>query len=221
DPVDEADQGQKPTARERAEHDAERAAAHDRVELVAVQHEQLAAAARRVQRLALHLEVTPIRADEGAQVVVMIAGDVDHAHALAAALHEQLEHLGMALRPEEAVPQAFEIDDVADEIQGLAAHVPQEIEQHVDAACARSEMHVRQKNGAQRPAVAHGRSQRLEFRSVDEWMMRAGSVMRTDMDRKSDLRLNNASQAPAERPRYSLERNKNSSAMPKRAAVSR
>src|SRR5690606_7876651 len=124
---------------------------------------------------------------ERTQVVVVIAGNVDDAHALAATLHQQLQHFAVALRPKKAMPQAFDVDDVADEIQRLAAHVPQEVEQQIDAAGARPQVYVREKDGAQRPALARGRGQRSGFPSMEEAMMRAGSVMCTDIDRKSGV----------------------------------
>ena len=114
-----------------------------RIEFVAVQHQQAATLARRVHAAAEHFDVLEPQPDERAHVVVVIAGDVDDPRSVLALLQQQPQHLGVRRRPMEAAAQAFEIDDVADEIQRVAARVAQKIEQQLHPAGPRTEMHVR------------------------------------------------------------------------------
>jgi hypothetical protein len=48
----------------------------------------------------------------------------------------------MARRPVKAVAQAFEIDDVADEVQELAVRLSQKVEQQADSTRPGTEMDV-------------------------------------------------------------------------------
>src|SRR5690606_14199370 len=97
---------------------------------------------------------------EAADVVVVVARNVDYARAVEALLQNRSQDLVMALRPIEVVAQALEIDDVADEIQHVATRATQKVEQQRRAARARSEVHVRYPHGSQRIHV-HG-AHRLE-----------------------------------------------------------
>ena len=125
----EAVQREEPPAREAAQRNAERAAAHDGVELIAVHDEQPAAVARRVDGLRGDFDVAEFHADCGVQIVIVITGYVDDASAFLALLQEQLQRFRVARGPVEVLAQVLEVDDVADEIELLAARVAQEIEQ--------------------------------------------------------------------------------------------
>jgi hypothetical protein len=45
------------------------------------------------------------------------------------------------------------VDDVADQVEGLALHVPDEVEQQLGLAAAGAQVHVRDEDGA---VVVHG-----------------------------------------------------------------
>ena len=73
-----------------------------------------------------------------AHAIIMIARNIDHLDALARQAQDLLDHVIVALRP---IPAAFHlpaINDVADQIEGLALHFPDEIKQkrRLTAACA-------------------------------------------------------------------------------------
>src|SRR5690606_12877920 len=68
---------------------------------------------------------------------------------LEAFLQDRAQDLVVAFRPVEVPAQAFEIDDVADEVQDVAARAAQEIEEQRGATGARSEMHVGYPHGPQ------------------------------------------------------------------------
>ena len=146
----EAIQREQAPACEAAEPNAERRAAHDGVELIAVRDEQAAAVARRVDRVARDLDVAELHARERVQVVIVVAGDVDDPRAFLALLQQQAQDLGVARGPVEALAQILDVDDVADEIEDVAARMAQEVEQQIDAAFARAQVDVGQPDGAER-----------------------------------------------------------------------
>ena len=136
-PVHEAIELEQAAAREAAEQHAERAAPNHGVELIAVRHEQTAPGARGVNRLERDFDVAERRPCERAQLVVVIAGDVDDPRSVAAHLEQRAQHVHVARGPVEALAQALEIDDVADKIEQLAARAPQEVEDEIHAAVTR------------------------------------------------------------------------------------
>src|SRR5262249_19033483 len=111
------------------EQNLERAALQDRVELVPMEHQQPAAGAGRMHGSALNLDVAETDADERAQVLVVVAGNVDYARPLLALLQEQAQRFSVGLGPVERAPETLEVDDVADEVERVAARPAQEIEQ--------------------------------------------------------------------------------------------
>ncbi len=135
-PMREAVQRQQAPAREAAEPNSERPAAHDVVELVTVCDEQAAPCARRMDRVARDLDVAELEPRERVQVVIVIAGNVDDPRALLALLQQQAQGFGVTGRPVEALAQVLEIDDVADEIEDVTARMAQEVEQQIDSALA-------------------------------------------------------------------------------------
>ena len=149
-PVHEPIQREQAAACEAAEPDAERPAAHDVVELVAVRDEQAAAVARRMDRVARDLDVAELEPGERVQVVIVVAGNVDDPRAFLALLQQQAQDLGVARGPVEALAQVLEVDDVADEIEDVTARMAQEVEQQIDAAFAGAQVDVGQPDGAER-----------------------------------------------------------------------
>ena len=86
-----------------------------------------------------------------AQELVVIAGDVDDARALAALAQQLLHHVVVRLRPVPGAAQPPAVDDVADQIDRLGVVVAQEIEQELGLGRLRAEMDV---GDEQRPEFA-------------------------------------------------------------------
>ena len=122
--------------------------ADDAVELVAVDHQQLAAVRRLVDRLVLDPHVAEGELAVLPRRLVVVAGDVDDVGALARLAHDLLHHVVVALRPVPPALQAPAVDDVADQVQMLALVLLEEVEQQLGLATARSEMDVGQEDGA-------------------------------------------------------------------------
>ena len=75
-------------------------------------------------------------------VVVVIARYVDDPRAFLALLSNTRNTSVWLVGQKKLLPQALEIDDVADEVQRVAAGLPQEIEQELYAARARPQVNV-------------------------------------------------------------------------------
>jgi len=91
-----------------------------------------------------------------AQKLVVIAGNVDDAHALARLAQELLHHVVVRLRPIPARAQLPPVDDVADEVDRIGVVVAQEVEQPIGLAAFGSEMHVGDEQRAKRPCASRG-----------------------------------------------------------------
>ena len=89
-----------------------------------------------------HLDAAEMRAVIVAQELVVIAGHVDDARALARLAQQLLHDVVVRLRPVPGRAQRPAVDDVADQIDGVGFVLAQEIEQLVGLAAARAEMHV-------------------------------------------------------------------------------
>ena len=66
----------------------------------------------------------------------MVSGDVHDAGSAACPLEQCAKHLLVRLRPVHAALQAPEVDDVTDEVQGVALDLTQEIEEVLRAAAS-------------------------------------------------------------------------------------
>jgi hypothetical protein len=119
--------------------------AHHHVEGISM-HDEVALAVRcDMHGLLHHLDAAEVVTGKIAQEFVVIAGDVDHARALAGLAQELLHHVIVGLRP---IPAAFQlpgIDDVANQIDGLGIVVTKKVEQHARLTSARAQMYVRNK----------------------------------------------------------------------------
>jgi len=122
--------------------------AHDAVELVAVDHQELAAVRRRVDRVFLHVHLAEGELAILPRCLVVVAGDVDHVGALARLAHDLLHHVVVGLRPVPPALQAPAVDDVAHQVEMLALVSLQEIEQQFGLAAAGAKMDVRQEDRA-------------------------------------------------------------------------
>ena len=103
---------------------------HDRVELVAVEHQQLRPSA--VVWIALRRISTPPKFEPGelAEHLVMVAGDVDHLGAALGALQQAPDDVVVRARPVVALLHPPAVDDVADQVQRLAVDMIEEVDQH-------------------------------------------------------------------------------------------
>ena len=123
----------------------------DGVELVAVDDQEVAAVGSYVGVAVGDLDAAEMRALERPQELVVIAGDVDDARALAALAQQLLDHVVVRLRPVPGAAQPPAVDDVADQIDRLGVVVAQEVEQELGLGRLRAEMDVRDE---QRPEFA-------------------------------------------------------------------
>jgi hypothetical protein len=104
--------------------------------------QQLAPIHRAMHELAMDLEIAEHRAAEFAQVLVVIAGDVDDARALLGLAQDDAQHVVVFLRPEEALAHRPQVDDVADQKQIVDFDGFQKLEQQVGPAAARPQVHI-------------------------------------------------------------------------------
>ena len=79
---------------------------------------------------------------EGAGEFVVIAGNEQHARALACLAQEFLDDVIVRLRPEPALLEPPAVDDIADQIPGLGLVVAEEVQQQFGLGAARPQMHV-------------------------------------------------------------------------------
>ena len=128
--------------------------ANDDVELIAVRDEQAQPVGRRVHAVAMDLDAVEARAAIVAQAFVVVARHEHQPRAAAHLVQQGLHHVAVGLRPHRAALDAPEVDDVADQIDGLGLVVLQEIQQRVGAAAAGREVHVGQEQGPAAAAVA-------------------------------------------------------------------
>ena len=83
-----------------------------------------------------------VRTGKGGNEFVVIAGNVNHADAFARFAQDFLDHVIVRLGPVAPPSQLPDVDQVADDVEFLAVIIAQELEQRVDVAGARSQMHV-------------------------------------------------------------------------------
>ena len=95
----------------------------------------------------MDLHAAEMQPDVIAQALVVIAGDVDEARALAYVAHQLLQHVVVGLGPVGPAAHAPEVDDVADQVDHVGVHVLHEIQQRAGLRRARAEMHVRYEQG--------------------------------------------------------------------------
>jgi len=97
------------------------------------------------------LDAAEMGAVEAAQELVVVAGHVDDAGALARLAQQLLNHVVVGLRPVPGRAQPPAVDDVADEVDGLRLAFAQELQQRVGLRAARAEMQVRDEQAAVAP----------------------------------------------------------------------
>ncbi|MCY1240141.1 hypothetical protein D9M72_529740 [compost metagenome] len=118
-----------------------------------MQHQIVTAVGTLVHVALRHLDAAEVHAGKIAQELVVIAGDVDDAGALAGLAQKLLDDVVAVLRPVPAALQPPAVDDVADQHDRLRFVMPQEIEQEVRLGGLRPEMDV---GDEQRPELSYG-----------------------------------------------------------------
>ena len=121
----------------------------DGVELVAVDDEEVAAVGGLVDGAVGNDDAAEMGALERTQELVVVAGDVDDAGALAALAQQLLDDVVVALRPVPGAAQPPAVDDVADEDRWSRRRGAQEIEQEFGLRRLRAEMDVGEEQGAE------------------------------------------------------------------------
>ena len=121
---------------------------HHPVERIAVHDHQSAAVGGGVDDLVRDLDPAEMHAGIAAQHLVMVARDQDDARAPVRHLQDAAHHLVMRVGPVPALFQPPAVDDIADQIERLALHPRQEIDQQFGVAARRAEMDVGNIEGA-------------------------------------------------------------------------
>lgn len=78
----------------------------------------------------------------------MVAGDVDDPRAGPGLVEHRTHDRGVARRPVDAPAHGLQVDDVADQIERLALHLMQEVEQVAGLAVGGTQMDVGDEHGA-------------------------------------------------------------------------
>lgn len=116
---------------------------HHAVEEIAVSDPEPSAIGSDVDGILDHVDVTEGETYELSQQLIVIAGNVDDARALAREAQELLDDVVMRLGPVPAVAQLPAVEDVADQIERVGPVRSQEIEEIVSLATWRTEVDVR------------------------------------------------------------------------------
>jgi hypothetical protein len=140
----------------------------DAVVQVTMRDPQLPAVGRHMHGLVHHVDAAEVVRDVFARELVVVARDEDDPRALARLAQQLLHDVVVRLRPVPAAAQLPAVDDVADEVEGLALHVAQEVEQGPGLAAGRAQMQVRDPDGAHRQRGRVGGGSRV-LRRRHEW----------------------------------------------------
>ena len=114
----------------------------DPVEEVAVGDPQAPAIGGDMDAIVHDVDATEVVTDVAACELVVVAGHEDHARALARLAQQLLHDVVVGLRPVPAAPQLPSVDDVAHEVQGLAARGAQELQQRACLTSGRAQVQV-------------------------------------------------------------------------------
>ncbi|MPM70348.1 hypothetical protein SDC9_117303 [bioreactor metagenome] len=95
-----------------------------------------------------HVHAAKIKLQIAPRKLVVVARNEDHARALARLAQQLLHHIVVRLRPVPLAAQLPAVDDVAHQEQRLALGVLEEIQQRVGLAAGRSQVQVRDPQGA-------------------------------------------------------------------------
>jgi hypothetical protein len=114
---------------------------NDRVELVAMDDQQLAPIRGAVQRAPRDRQAA-VFADVFAQQFIVVAGNIDNPGAFASFAQDFLDHVVVGLRPVAAPAQTPDIEQIADDIEGLELVIAQELQDGIRVAAARPQMEI-------------------------------------------------------------------------------
>ena len=112
------------------------------IELVAVHHQEAAAVGGLVNDFIDDLDVADHHAAILAHDLVVVARDEHHPGIMLGLAQQRAHHVAVALRPVALLLQVPEVDDVADQVERLATHLANEIEQVFGAAAGKAQMNV-------------------------------------------------------------------------------
>ncbi len=105
-------------------------------------HEITGAGQRLVHRVVHDLETAERQSQVGPQVVVVVAGQEHDAGAALHLLAEQAQDVAVPLGPTDAFTKAPQIEDVADEIDGLGIIAIEKFGEAAHVREARTEVHI-------------------------------------------------------------------------------
>ena len=128
----------------------------DAVEQVPMRDPQQAPVGGAVQALVQHLDTAETVLHVAARELVVIAGNVDDASALACLAQDLLNHIVVRLRPVPVLAQLPAVDDVAHQVQRLGIDPPQEVQQRRSLTARRTQMQVGDPDGPDLQRVGHG-----------------------------------------------------------------
>jgi hypothetical protein len=144
------------------------------VEQIAMGDPQPAAVGGFMDPVLRHLDAAEVVLQVLAGEFIVVAGDEDHARALACLAQQLLHHVVVGLRPVPAAPQLPAIDDVAHQEQLLAVHAAQKVQQRLRLAARRAEVDVGNPHAAKAQFAGRlvlGRGRRF-MQSVQEGVCR-------------------------------------------------
>src|SRR5215469_471307 len=126
-----------------AEHRQPTGVLDDRIEHVAMDHQQAASVSRDVDCLVGDLDTAELQQRVIAQPFVVIAGYVNDARTLTNFAQNLLDDIVVGLRPVPGFLQAPAIDDIADQINRVCIVTTQEIDKEAGFASASAEVQIR------------------------------------------------------------------------------
>jgi hypothetical protein len=109
---------------------------------IAKQHQQAAAIGGFVDRRTPDFDAAEIQPGELAEHLVMIAGNIDDPRAAPGPFQYAPEDIIMAIRPEKPLLHPPAVDNIANQIEGIAIHMIEKIDQQIGVTAAGAEMDI-------------------------------------------------------------------------------
>ncbi len=151
DPVDGGVDGKRRLVGPVADEGQPTGVAHHAVELVAVQDQQAASIGGDMDGLVLDDDAPEAAEGEVAEILVVVAGDVDDTGPLAGLTQQFLDDVVVGLVPIPGAPEAPAVEDVADQIEEVGVRYLEEIEKQLGIAATGTQMDIRNPDGAVAP----------------------------------------------------------------------
>jgi hypothetical protein len=143
----------------------------NRIELIAVEHEEALAARRAVHPLAMHFHPSMHEGRERSERGIVVARNVEQACASAPFGEQQLHDARVGFGPKKPLAQAQRVDDVADENDGVRVDRLQEVSKFRGAGALEAKMNIREK---QSPHMTDGCHLRLPNGTLERQGSAAG-----------------------------------------------